>query len=343
MTRADVQTVAAGIYPGIAVCMIIAVAAMGIAGQYGAPVMLIALLVGLALHPLSQSEVLAPGIHISAKTILKIGVALLGLRIAYGDIASLGWMVPLCVIAIVALTILVGSVLGRWLGLSAPFAVLASGAVAICGVSAAVAISCVLPKREGEDRQLSLVIAGVMSLSTVAMILYPVIAARIGLSDPETGFFLGGSIHDVAQVVGAGYSVSPEAGDAATYVKLLRVSLLLPVVVLIGFFFRDGSDAKQTKWTSLVPLFLIGFILLAVVNSFHLIPPKLLEVGNSVSRFFIITSLVAVGMRTDLRDLARVGPRPLIALTLATAIMAIAAAATVATIHPIDAVTAAHN
>ena len=145
----------------------------------------------------------------------------------------------------VATTIVVGFLLARRLGLSPMFGVLSGGAVAICGASAALAIASVLPPSDTRERDTILTVVSVTALSTLAMILYPVFATSIGLDHKQAGIFIGGTIHDVAQVVGAGYSISNETGDIATYVKLLRVAMLLPAVFAISFLIaRAAATAK---------------------------------------------------------------------------------------------------
>ena len=109
------------------------------------------------------------------------------------------------------------------------------------------AIATVLPRDETSDRELIFTIAGVTLLSTLAMILYPLIASTSGLDAHQAGVFIGGTIHDVAQVVGAGYSISPEAGDFAVFTKLLRVAILLPVVVAISLLLRHRFGRAEPR------------------------------------------------------------------------------------------------
>ena len=145
------------------------------------------------------------------------------------------------------------------------FGVLSGGAVAICGASAALAIASVLPRDENRERDTILTVVSVTALSTLAMILYPVFATSIGLDHKQAGIFIGGTIHDVAQVVGAGYTISNETGDIATYVKLLRVAMLLPAVFAISFLFaRNGGDGEGARPT--LPLFLVGFAALVLAQ-----------------------------------------------------------------------------
>ena len=141
------------------------------------------------------------------------------------------------------------------------------------------------------------------------MILYPVFATSIGLDHKQAGVFIGGTIHDVAQVVGAGYTISNETGDIATYVKLLRVAMLLPVVFTISFLFqRRGGDGEAARPT--LPLFLVGFAVLVLLNSFGVVPQVLIGLANDVSRWCLVAAIAALGMKTSFKALFAVGWRP---------------------------------
>src|SRR5262245_44224394 len=204
--------------PGIVASAVLATAATFLAQHYGAPVMLMALLVGMAMNFLSAESACAAGIEFTARTILRVGVALLGLRITLFQIAELGWQPLLLVLLSLTSTIVVSVVVARLLGFRAGFGLLSGGATAICGASAALAIAATLPAHPLKERATLFTVVGVSALSTFAMIIYPMIAQTFGLDARLAGIFLGATIHDVAQVVGAGYSMSTETGDVATFV-----------------------------------------------------------------------------------------------------------------------------
>jgi len=239
--------VARGYLPGVLVSVIIAVAATFLSEHYGGPVMLFALLLGMAFYFLSQEGPCAAGIEFASKHVLRIAVGLLGAQITISEIMKLGPMPVIMVVAAVTLTILFGVVGARAAGLSRPFGILTAGAVAICGASAALAISSVLPKSETHERDTVFTVIGVTALSTIAMIVYPIIIALFHLDHAATGVFLGGTIHDVAQVVGAGFSVSDETGNVATFTKLLRVAMLLPVVVALSFIYQAHNTTAAGR------------------------------------------------------------------------------------------------
>jgi uncharacterized integral membrane protein (TIGR00698 family) len=153
-------------------------------------------------------------------------------------------------------------------------------------------------------------VVSVTALSTIAMIFYPMLVGALGFDAVHAGLFLGGTIHDVAQVVGAGYMISPEAGDVATYVKMLRVAMLLPVVVVLLVVFSAADRGNGRKGPPLVPLFLAGFIGLVCMNSLGLIPAPVTSAMNDISRWCLVTAIAALGMKTSFRKLAAVGWRP---------------------------------
>ena len=282
--------------------------------------MLLALLLGLAVHFLYEDEETAAGIDWVATNLLRIGVALLGLRIAFGDILANGIVGPGVVIAAMVATFAVGTIFASISGLSNAFGRLSAGAVAVCGVSAAIAISAVLPKRKSGDEELAVVVISVTALSTIAMIVYPVISSAFTFDDYAAGVFIGGSIHDVAQVVGAGYSISDEAGDTATYIKLMRVALLLPIVLLIGLASRSSVPIERRA--PLIPAFLVGFVVLASLNSLGAIPASINTTGTDASRAMLIMSIFAIGVKSQLKDIFKVGPRPFILIAIETVMMA---------------------
>jgi uncharacterized integral membrane protein (TIGR00698 family) len=297
------------VYPGFLVAATIALASTWLAQHYGAPVMLFALLFGMAFHFLHEEGRCVAGIEFSSRTILRLGVALLGVRITFAQIASLGVLPVATVVVGVATTIVVGVALARRLGLRVTFGALSGGAVAICGASAALAIASVLPRHEDSERDTILTVVAVTALSTLAMILYPIFVVAIGLDHTRAGIFLGGTIHDVAQVVGAGYTVSQETGDIATYVKLLRVAMLLPAVFVISITLTRGAAGRASA--PALPTFLLGFALLVLVNSFGFLPKIAIDLANDISRWCLVAAIAALGMKTSFKDLFAVGWRPI--------------------------------
>jgi uncharacterized integral membrane protein (TIGR00698 family) len=295
--------------PGFLTAAMVAAAASFLSEHYGAPVMLFALLLGIALNFLSAEGQCQPGIEYTARTVLRLGVALLGLRITLGQIAALGWKPVALVLVVVTVTILLSVLVARVLGFNKLFGLLTGGATAICGASAALALAASLPAHPQKEKATLFTVIGVSALSTVAMIAYPMICRLFELTPLQAGVFLGGTIHDVAQVVGAGYSMSRETGDAATVVKLMRVAMLVPVILCAALVTRaQGAGGARPP---LLPGFAVAFFVLACVNSTGWIPPAVQQLGNDVSRWALVIAISALGMKTQLKELASVGVKPI--------------------------------
>lgn len=314
-------------FPGVLAAATVAMAASFISDHYGGPVMLITLLLGMAFNFSTDSSELrcVPGIEFASKKILRFGVALLGMRISFVEVQELGLKPVLLVVGSVALTILFGMLLARLLGERREFGILTGGAVAICGASAALAISAALPKNEQSERDTIFTVVGVTALSTVAMVCYPIVAALLGQDNYQAGVFLGATIHDVAQVVGAGYTISEQSGDVATLVKLLRVATLVPIVFLIALLLSGRSRAVGSR--APFPLFLLGFIVTMLANNLLPIPDAIREMVIELSRGCLLIAIAALGMKTALQRLAQVGGNAIIlvvAETLFIALLAIA-------------------
>jgi uncharacterized integral membrane protein (TIGR00698 family) len=272
----------------------------------------------MAFHFLHEEGRCVAGIEFSSKAILRLGVALLGARITAAQIMGLGVMPIATVVVGVATTIGAGYLAARVLGLSPSFGILSGGAVGICGASAALAIASVLPRREASERDTILTVVTVTALSTTAMILYPPIATAVGLNHVRAGIFLGGTIHDVAQVVGAGYTISTQTGDIATYVKLLRVTMLMPVVLVIAFLATRRPGKAKAEARPPFPLFLLGFAALVALNSFGFIGKPLGDAANEVSRWCLVAAIAALGMKTSFKALIAVGWRPVAVMLIET-------------------------
>ena len=326
---------AQAVLPGVTVALIVALASQFISEHYGAPAMLLALLFGISLNFLSDHPDCGPGIGFGARSLLRIGVALLGLRISFDMVGALGWPIVVMVVAMVPVTIAFGLGASRFFGFQYRFAFLSAGAVAICGASAAMAIAAILPKDERSDDRLVFTVVGVTILSTVAMILYPILSRALGFNDVTAGIYIGATIHDVAQVVGAGFSISPEAGETATLVKLLRVAMLAPVVILGALLLRRRASAETDgQRPPLIPGFVLAFILFATLNSTVEMPAPLLALAADASGWLLLTAIAAVGVKTRPAEILKVG-RPAAALLLAETLFLAGLVALALTILPV--------
>jgi uncharacterized integral membrane protein (TIGR00698 family) len=316
----------------------IALAATFLAEHYGGPQLLYALLIGLAFHFMVKNPQVKPGVDFCGRTVLRLGVALLGARITLSQVAQLGVSSAVLIICAVALTVAFGVLLARWLDRPRDEGLLSGGAVAICGASAALAVASVLPQNPRNERFTLLTVVGVTVLSTLAMILYPFALKLLAATPQYAGLFLGGTIHDVAQVVAAGMMLGSQAGDTATVVKLFRVMLLTPVVVVIALMYRrqmsegmaaaaaDGEKTTQAT-VPLIPGFLLAFIVLMLLASSQVFPKPLVDAASSASRWCLVAAIAAAGVKTSFEELLKLGWQPVLMLVAETLFIALFVAA----------------
>jgi len=311
------------LFPGVMVAVIVAMTAKFLSEHYATPAMLLALLLGIAVSFLGEEGKTVDGIAFSARTLLRLGVALLGVRVSMSLMMGLGWELILLVVLGVLATIAFGLAVARLFGHKWRFAFLTAGSVAICGASAAMAISAILPKDERSEERLIFTVLGVTVLSTIAMIAYPVLVRLLDMNDVAGGVFLGGTIHDVAQVVGAGFSISEQTGDTATLVKLFRVAMLAPVVLVASLLIRRFAEVDADgKRPPILPSFVVGFLVLATLSSFGVIPAFVTEILSDASRWLLLIAIAAVGMKTNLRQVLSVGGAAIALIVLETIFIA---------------------
>lgn len=302
---------------GVLLSAILALAATFVAEHYGGPKYLYALLMGMAFHHLSTVDRYAPGIEFAAKKMVRFGVALLGLRIMLSDLQDLGWLGVMTLVGGLVMTILFGTWMAKRLGLPRSLGLLSGGGTAICGISATLALSATMPQTKEVEKMTLLTAIGIAAFSTLAMVLYPLLVVALNMSHAEAGLFLGGAIHDVAQVVGAGYIISPDVADTATLAKMFRVAMLMPVVIVFSLAFgksRAAEDTSGGKPSGLIPMFLVVFVILAIINNTVALPTELVKGMSSLSGWCLVISIAALGVKTSLEKLAELGWRPIVLL-----------------------------
>jgi uncharacterized integral membrane protein (TIGR00698 family) len=307
-----------GLAAGVMITVIVALAATFVSSHYGGPQLLYALLMGLSLHFLMADPKVKPGIDFCARSVLRFGVALLGARITLTQIGDVGWRSACMVLLAVVSTIALGCWLARWNKRPLEEGLISGGSVGICGASAALAVSSVLPPTKENERFTLLVIVGVTLLSTVAMVIYPLFTTWLGWSALHSGVFLGATIHDVAQVVAAATMLAAgqdtHVVDTATVVKLFRVMLLMPIVLCISLLYRRAQVELSDKPVPIVPGFLIAFIVLVLLGSQQLIPPEVAAMANNTSRACLVLAIAAAGVKTDFAEILKLGWTPLVML-----------------------------
>ena len=310
------------VVPGLVLVGIAAFAALWLSEHYGAPPILLGLLLGFALNFASADTRLLPGLDLASQTLLRLGIVFLGLKVTWSEIAALGLMPFLGLVAMMAAVIGVGLLTARLARLDLHLGLLAGGATAICGISAALALWGIIGSKRVSQEGFAITVLGVTLASATALATYPVLATSLGLTDAQAGFLVGASIHDVAQAIGGGFAISEGAGEVATVVKLSRVALLVPLLLLVAFFL-GRSAAGEGRTFSIrqgVPWFIAGFIAVVIVNSLVALPPQLGEWGGSLASFFLLLAVIAAAIKADLSQIFGYGWRaflPVVACTLA--------------------------
>ena len=313
--------------PGLGVTGIAALAAAWLGDHYGAPLMLMGLLIGLAFNFLNVDARLHLGLGFASKTLLRWGIVLVGLQVTIWQIAALGPVSFLVIGAILLTTLATGTLVSRALGMGAAFGTLAGGSVAICGASAALALATALGDKRVNQAQLTLVLVAVSAASALAMSVYPILSQAIGLGPQAAGFLLGASIHDVAQALGAGYSLGEVEGQTAAIVKLTRVALLAPTLLLVTLVLaRDGDKGSGA---APVPWFIVAFLALTAFNSFVLLPAAVAQAARLGTTALLLLAVVATGIRSPMHLLLKQGWRasmPVVAATIVSFLLSLLAA-----------------
>ncbi|MDY0241838.1 MAG: putative sulfate exporter family transporter [Rhodospirillaceae bacterium] len=317
-----------GALPGIALCVAVSLAAAGLEigekalfGRSWLEALVLAILLGTLVRTLwTPAPVFRPGIAISGKLLLEIAVVLLGASISYATVMEAGPALLFGIVGVVALAILFSFGVGRLLGLRPRLALLVACGNSICGNSAIAAVAPVIGA-DGDDIASSIAFTAVLGVAVVLTL--PLLVGIAGLSNAEYGVLAGLTVYAVPQVLAATAPVSMLSVQVGTLVKLVRVLMLGPVVLilsLVGSSLRDEADALpvtangQPGKTSvpihrLVPWFIIGFLLLATLRSMGLIPEPLLAPMAQGATVLTVLSMAALGLGVDVRTVAQAGPR----------------------------------
>nr|WP_255536569.1 putative sulfate exporter family transporter [Pacificimonas pallii] len=323
--------------PGMIACVTASLAAAWLSTTYGMPIILMGLLVGLAMNFISRDERTHPGLDFASRTLLRIGIVILGTQVTLQQIAALGITPFMALLVVMACAFGAAILCAKMVRQPVESGVLAGGATAICGASAALALYGVIGKERLSQAQFSITLVGISLASALAMSFYPVLAAEIGLDDRQAGFLIGASIHDVAQAIGGGFAYSDEAGRNAAIVKLSRVALLAPIVALTALFLKRAGGGDEENGEKALPLwkrfalpwFITGFLALLLVNSLVQMPAPAAQHSLTVSKAMLLLAVTATAMRSRMDLIMKSGWRtlmPVVAATLASLLVGIAAA-----------------
>ncbi len=316
--------------PGLAICAIAGAAAAWMAQNYGVPVILAGLLIGLAVNFAATDPRTHDGLDAISRHGLRAGIVLLGFQVTIMQVAAMG-IVPFAGLALVmAAAMLAALAAARATGQSPAIGLLGGGATAICGASAALALYGVIGRERVDQALFTLTLVILAAASAIALVTYPPLTQMLGFTDAQAGFLVGASIHDVAQAIGAGFAVSDPAGAQATVVKLTRVALLAPLVTLAAVWIARVQPLPQGVGRARVPMlpgFILAFLALVALNSLVTFPQVVAASALTLSKTLLLLAVTATAMRTRTDLLLGLGWRavmPVLAATIASLVTALA-------------------
>jgi uncharacterized integral membrane protein (TIGR00698 family) len=321
----------AGQLPGVLLAALLATAALWLADlpfvrdTLHVSALLLVILLGMAWKSLAPvPAAVMPGIRFAQRPVLRWAVAGLGFRLSIQELLQLGGHA----LVIVAISTFVALWFGWWLaermGLAHKLGLLLGVGGAICGASAIVAADSVV---QSEKQESAIAIGVITLLGTIGIVLYPVIGHTLRLTDHVYGVWDGASLHETAQVVAAGFGMSPEAARIATVVKLARIALLAPVVLWLAWLMRRHHEKTGHAKVSIVPWFLVMFVVFAAINSLDVIPPGALSWIRRGDVWLLCVGMAGVGLQTGVNDLRVAGARPILAGALQWLVLAVVALA----------------
>lgn len=304
------------IAPGAAFAVLIGVVAHLILGEW-LPVssLLIAILIGMVFRTLrwvpGWTEA---GLKWAAKVPLRIGIVLLGLQLAFGDIVALGWEVLVVVVVTVLITFFGMRIVGPLLRVDTSTTAMLATGTAICGASAVAAAASVLDRGDGRDQRgkgigqaAATALAVVTLWGTVTMLALPAASQLVDLSAEDAGVWIGASVHEVGQVVAAGGMVGATALAVATVVKLARVLMLAPAVVAVRLLDSGSGSTSARGSAAIMPWFVTGFLVAVVLNSLVSFPADIAGFVAQTASMLLTVAMAAIGAAVDLRTLVRTG------------------------------------
>lgn len=306
--------------PGFILAIIIAFISKQIESLLPLPLIsasVIALFIGMFFNQFIKSNsIMSPGITFSAKKILKLGIILLGASLNMATVLNIGKL-SLSVMIFTLLTCFGGGyICGKLLGLNWKLSNLISAGTGICGGSA---IAAIAPVIDAEDSDIAYAMSATFLFDMVMIVLFPILGKQMGLSDISYGLWAGTAVNDTSSVVAAGYAFSEAAGDFATMVKLTRTLVIVPTVVIFALINSRIKRKTSTREehinvsiSSIFPWFILGFLILSLINSIGLIPIELSTSLKHISKFLMITALAAIGLRTSFSEMKNSGWAPML-------------------------------
>ena len=304
---------------GVAICFAVAGVSVFLeelipGGLLGASI--IALFMGTIINSFFHPEWMKPALKFTSKRILKAAIVLLGASLSVSTIMSVGKMTFLVMIFTFAMCFGGGYFIRKLFGLNWKLSNLISAGTGICGGSAVAAIAPVI---DADDKDIAFAMSSTFLFDMVMIALYPLMGKALGMSDIAYGIWAGTSVNDTASVVASGYAFSEAAGDFATMVKLTRTIAIIPTVLVFAWIgvrmkkkeMQTTGVGNKVNMMKIIPWFIGGFLLLAIINSVGLIPANVSGIMKGTSKFLMVTALAAIGLNTSLLDFKKAGLRPM--------------------------------
>lgn len=261
-------------------------------------------------------ETWVPGIQFCSKKLLRLGIILYGFRLTFMDVVAVGLPGIIIDVVVVTVTIIGGYWLGKALRMDRDIALLTSIGSGICGAAAVLGAESTI---QTKPYKTAVAVATVVIFGTISMFLYPIAyrAGILNLSPEEMGIYAGATLHEVAHAVGAGNAMEPEISDVAVIVKMIRVMLLVPVLLVLGYWVaisavKQGVTGTAAKGKVAVPWFALGFLAVIGFNSFGLLPQSAVDVINYIDTFLLTMAMVALGAETSIDKFKKAGAKPFI-------------------------------
>lgn len=313
------------LFPGVLFTLLLAFIAYLLGGYF--PLLggaVIGILLGVFINNVFHvPSVFYNGIDFVMKKILKLAIMLLGFSFQFTDILNVGKSSLVIVLFSVISGLMFTYFIGILLGLRGNTSLLIGSGTAICGSTAIVTISPIIKAKEEE---LTYAVNTIFAFNVLAILIYPVIANLLQMTDVHFGIWAGAAIHDTSSVVAAGYAFSDEAGEVAIVVKLVRTLMLIPLALLIALYYsmkNRGHVGERTKLRNMFPYFILIFVLVALLNSVFDIPATFSDSMTWLAKFFIVMVMVSVGLKTDVRKIKQVGFKPLVVGLIASVLIGV--------------------
>ncbi len=277
---------------------------------------IIALFMGTLINSFFHPKWIQPALKFTSKKILKAAIILLGASLSISTIMSVGKMTFFVMLFTFAMCFGAGFFIRKLFGLNWKLSNLISAGTGICGGSA---IAAIAPVIDAEDKDIAFAMSSTFLFDMVMVALYPLMGKALGMSDIAYGIWAGTSVNDTASVVASGYAFSEAAGDFATMVKLTRTIAIIPTVLVFAWIgvrmkkkeMQATGDGKKVNMMKIIPWFIGGFLLLAIINSVGLIPATVSGMMKSASKFLMVTALAAIGLSTSITDFKKAGLAPM--------------------------------